>query len=214
MKNLLKLSVLLVIVSCISASCPEGINLLPRYGYKKKCAEQLAFDSEFLAECDKKFPNRKEAALYYVGAGWSYFGKNDLNTAMKRFNQAWLLDSTNAEVYSGFGQVTGMKGQFKSSIVELEKSLSIDSNNPKALQSIATSYGQYFFQTKDETYLQKCIASLKRCVRIEPNNARAFGQLTGAYSYMVQKDSARKYLLITDRINPADVNPEVRQMLK
>jgi len=38
--------------------------------------------------------------------------------------------------------------------------------------------------------------------------------LTVAYSYFNQKDSARKYLEITDRLDPKAVNPEVREMLK
>lgn len=201
------------LTSCSSTPCLEGINILPRYGYKRKCAEQIKFDLEFLSECDARFTSRKEAARYYIGSGWELFNKKDMDTAMKRFNQAWLLDSTNAEVYSGFGNVLGMKRQFKSSIVELEKSLIIVPDNPKAWESISTSYSQEFFQTKNPVLLQKSIYALKKCVKLEPFNARAFGQLTGSYSYMIQKDSARKYLSITDKLNPNAVNPEVRRML-
>ena len=132
---------------------------------------------------------------------------------MKRFTQAWLLDSLNADVYCGFGNILGTKNDFESSIPLLEKSVKLNSNNPKVYQSIASSYGQMFFQTKDIDFLNKTIENLKNVVRLEPKNAGAYGQLTGAYSYFYQKDSANKYLKIADKLDPKAVSPEVRKML-
>ena len=85
--------------------CPQGINLLPMYGRVQKCDEQLQDDDQFIIECDKHFANRAQATRFHIDKGWSYFYQNDLDMAMKRFNQAWLLDSTDADVYWGFGNV-------------------------------------------------------------------------------------------------------------
>ena len=183
------------------------------YGRQKKCTEQLNIDKDFFAECDLRFKNRKNASKFHTDKGWEYFYKNDFETSMKRFNQAWLLDSLNADTYWGFGNILGMRQQFKESITLLEKSISLNSTNPKVYESISTSFGQLFFITKDIKYLNNSIDNLKKSIRLDPKNARAYGQLTGAYSYFMEQDSALKYLKLTDKLDSNAVNPEVRQML-
>ncbi|QIK55162.1 hypothetical protein G7051_12750 [Dysgonomonas sp. HDW5B] len=85
-----------------SVDCQEGINLLPMYGRVNKCKGQLDIDAEFLKESDKKEPNRAKAAIDIMDLGWYYLHQGDTDTAMKRINQAWLLDSTNIAVYASF----------------------------------------------------------------------------------------------------------------
>ncbi len=204
----------LFFLNCTSTEkCPEGINLLPMFGGQPKCEEQLKDDRKFISECEAQFKNRQIASKYHVDKGWEYFYKTDYETSMKRFNQAWLLDSLNAEVYWGFGNLLGTKHEFRESIPLLEKSIKLNPANPKSYECIATSYGQLFFETKDVALLNKSIDNLKIATQLDPRNASAFGQLTGAYSYFTQKDSARKYLALTDRLDPKAVNPEVRKML-
>ena len=86
----------------VGVDCQEGINLLPMYGRVQKCKRQLDLDAEFLKESDKKEPNRAKAAIDMMDLGWYYLHQGDTNTAMKRINQAWLLDSTNIAVYASF----------------------------------------------------------------------------------------------------------------
>ena len=211
----MKYASLLLLIGCSTSSvnCPEGISLLPRYGSKPKCPEQIEADRAFLASCDKQFTSRKLASEHHTVAGWGFFEQRQLDTAMKRFNQAWLLDSTNADVYWGFASVLGMRQEFRASIPLFTKYLMLNPGKANAWEGLSTSYGQLFFQTKDVALLNKSIDALKNCVKIDPTNARAYGQLAGCYSYFVQKDSARKYLALADRLNPQVVNPEVRKML-
>jgi hypothetical protein len=89
----------------------------------------------------------------------------------------------------------------------------LNPNSAKTWQDASTSYGNVFFETKDKKYLDSAIYSLKRSVNLDPKNAQAYGQLTACYSYFMGKDSARKYLKITDQLDPNAVNPEVRTML-
>ena len=60
-----------------------------------------------LLESEKTFGDHKKASEYYVSKGWEYFYDNDDETSMKRFNQAWLLDNTNSQIYWGFGNLLG-----------------------------------------------------------------------------------------------------------
>jgi len=204
----------LFLLSCTSTEkCPEGINLLPMYGGQTKCVEQLKDDKIFLSESDAQFKDRKIAAKYLVHKGWEYFYKTDYETSMKRFNQAWLLDSLNADIYWGFGNLLGTKHEFRESLPLLEKSISLNPTNPKVYECIATSYGQLFFETKDVGLLNKTINNLKTSIELDPKSASAFGQLTAAYSYFTQRDSAKKYLALTDKLDSKAVSPEVRKML-
>lgn len=204
---------LFICFGCGQANCPKEINKLPQYGHAIKCKEQLGYDQEFLQDCDKHFKHRQEAAKYYLDRGWGFFYENQFDTAVMRFNQAWLLDSLNADTYWGFGNILGLRDKkFKESLTYFEKSLKLNPNNPRVWESASTSYGQLFFETKDIGLLNKSIEHLKTSIALEPN-ARTYGQLTAAYSYFMQKDSARKYLQITDELNPMAINPEVREIL-
>ena len=201
-------------ISCGQTDCPKDINKLPMFGHVKKCKEQIDSDNDFLKQCDKQFKNRKEAAKFHVDKGWEYFYKNQFETSMMRFNQAWLLDSLNADIFWGYGNILGLNNRnFKESLVYLEKSLKMNPDNARVWESASTSYGQLFFETKDINLLNTSIDYLKTSIKLEPNNARAYGQLTASYSYFMQKDSARKYLKITDKLDPSAVNPEVRKIL-
>ena len=62
--------------------------------------------------------------------------------------------------------------------------------------------------------LNKAIESLRKANSLDKNNPRILAQLTSAYSYFSQKDSAFKYLNLTDKIDPKAIHPEVRKLLK
>lgn len=212
MKRLVLLIVLIQLSCKSQTDCPEGINVLPMYGEVQKCAEQIKWDDEFLLASEKQFKDRKKAAAYYVSKGWEYFYKEDNDTAMKRFNQAWLLDKTNPEVYWGFGNLMGKKKEFEQSIHYLQRSIALEPKNAKVYESLSTSYGQLFFKTKEIKYLNLSIVNLKKVVKMEPKNGRAYGQLANSYSYFMQKDSLVKYIRKTDEIDAQFVNPEARKI--
>ena len=205
----------LLLTACSSTQdCPENINILPMYGNQKKCQEQIEIDQDFLKECDKVFKNRQQASKEYTKKAWGYFYKNDFDTAMKRFNQSWLLDSLNEETYWGFGNILGMQMKPEESLIYFDKSLKINPNNSNVWLGLGISHGQIFSKTENKDHLDKTIEYLKKSIQLNPKNALAYGQLTGAYSYFMEKDSALKYLELTDKLDPNAVNPEVREILK
>lgn len=176
-----------MLIGCGTASmnCPEGINLLPMYGTSSKCPAQINDDRTYIASCDQQFTSRKIASEYHSAAGCRCFEQRELDIAMKRFNQAWLLDSTNAEVYWGFASILGMKQQFQVSIPLFNNHLLLNPAKANAWEGLSTSYGQLFFRTKNIALLHKSISALKKCVKLDPVNARANAQLAGAYCYFV-----------------------------
>jgi tetratricopeptide (TPR) repeat protein len=216
----MKPNLIITILACLmisayaqSQDCQENINKLPMYGGVKKCKEQVEDDKEFLAACDKTGKNRRELSEHFVQRGWEYLRSGKADTSMMRFNQAWLLDSLNVNVYWGFADLLGMQHKFKESIPFFEQFLKSNPHNARVLQDESTTFGNLFFQTKDEKYLNSCISCLKKAANLDPKNPQLYGQLTSAYSYFMQKDSARKYLKITEQLDPNAINPEVKKLL-
>jgi Tfp pilus assembly protein PilF len=81
----------------LAASYP--LNEQPMFARQSKTpAEQKFFDS--VAKLGYSRPQGSDKS---VQLGWQYFfSKHDIATAMKRFNQAWLLDPDNGDAFHGF----------------------------------------------------------------------------------------------------------------
>ena len=201
-------------ISCVTENCVPDLNQLPEYGRQTKCQKEIEKDNKFILKCDSSFKDRKIAAKYYIKRAWNYFDEGKLDTAMFRFNQAWMLDSANADIYWGFGTLLGTRKQFKESIPFFKKSIKMNSLNPRVFESISKSYGQLFVRDTNMTHLDLAIDYLKTAISMDADNPRLYGKLTGLYVYFLQTDSARKYLNITDKLDSTAVNSEVREILR
>jgi hypothetical protein len=92
----------------------EPINTLPRYGSVPKTPALRKLDQQFVNSSLRQYHNdRRAASEGCVSQGWSHLYDSDLTTSMKRFNQAWLLDSTNCNVYYGFSACLSERGHAK-----------------------------------------------------------------------------------------------------
>jgi tetratricopeptide (TPR) repeat protein len=116
-----------------------NIRLLPKYGYKKKTEAQKNSDREFLETVLKKDSVPRSASDHLIALGFKYL-QTDIKTAMYRFNQAWLVDSTNTNVYWGFGAVYMTLKDLKRAKEQYTAGLALDRTNTRLL----TDYGTYF----------------------------------------------------------------------
>jgi tetratricopeptide (TPR) repeat protein len=186
---------MLLLSACTRAQdCPEGINLLPMYGNATKCKQQLESDKEFLAFCDSAYFSRKEASASHVDFGWMYFYDKDFDTSIKRFNQAWLLDSTNADVYWGFGVILGERKQYEESIEMLESSLEIYPEKERLWFCLAVSYNNLYGKTRDKNYIDILTERLTGAVKANPDNEKI--------ADLLQHAEAMKEVLDNIRDNP------------
>ncbi|MEA5258621.1 hypothetical protein VB264_12565 [Arcicella aquatica] len=213
MKQIILLSIVLFLNCSGAEDCPQNINILPMYGGVKKCKEQIEIDKDFLNECDRFFKNRNKAISHHLYRAWEYYYKNDFDTSMKRFNQAWLLDSTNADVYWGFGNILGRQLKFDESLIYFNKSLKLNAKNSKVWLSRGTSYAQMFIKNNDIKLLNKAIDNFRISVELDNKNVEAYSQLAIAYSYYMEKDSALVFLKITDKLDPNAINSEARKFI-
>jgi hypothetical protein len=89
------------------------IDQVPMYGGmdRSAVAELKAGDDKFIADVTAKFGTREKASRVWVEQGFAFYQQDKLDMAMRRFNQAWLLQSSNPEVYSGFASVLADQGK-------------------------------------------------------------------------------------------------------
>lgn len=116
-----------------------NIRLLPKYGHIAKTEAQREADKEFIATALQQDSTRRKASDHLVQLGFKYL-YGDIKTAMYRFNQAYLLDSTNTDIYWGFGGVYLTLGDYARAAEQYQEGLRIDPRNTHLL----TDYGTYF----------------------------------------------------------------------
>ena len=84
------------------AQQPRPLNEQPMYGGAQKTAAMIEADRKLIADAERQGLSRAQASDQTVMAGWQLFTRQqDSATAMKRFNQAWLLDPDNGDAYHG-----------------------------------------------------------------------------------------------------------------
>jgi len=93
-----------------------AINELPMFGHIQKTATQQESDKRFLAQMTKDGRSPEAAADYVARVGWSAFNQGDRSLAIKRFNQAWLLNPKNQFALWGFAAICVDRGQVEEAV--------------------------------------------------------------------------------------------------
>ena len=139
------------------------INELPMYGEREKTPEMLRNDADFIASIEKQNLSRKEGAEKVAQLGWSYLAKKDPATAMKRFNQAWLLDPENGTAYHGFAVMTAMRG---GPPAEVERFFKLAISKPQVEAEAFVDYGRFLWTEKR---LDESLTQLNKAFQLNPD---------------------------------------------
>ena len=206
---------IILAVTGLSASvpCPKGINQLPKYGRAKKCPEQLEADNKLMAQIEQQHGSRQKGAVVFVELGWQYLARNQVGTAMNRFNQAWLLDSLNEQIEWGFASVLARQGKHKEALLFFRIATKQNAANSNVWYGAAVAYGNVYGETKQVAYLDTAIVYLRKSIHLDNAYASAYAELAKVYHFYPQADSAKKYLAIADKINPTQVDWRIREMI-
>lgn len=92
--------------------------------------------------CEKKGVPISEAAIHQAKVGWDLYYKGDKLTAIKRFNQAWLLDNECLLAFVGFAVISRDRGNLKESIVYYKNAIELGLDDPR----IYNDYGLVLLQ--------------------------------------------------------------------
>jgi len=119
------------------------VNEMPMYNYDAPKTEDMKVaDYIFIAQMVEKEGSRENAALAAIEWGWSYYEKGDLASAMKRFNQAYLLDPSQGEAYTGMAVIVSDRDQNEEEVETLFR-LAISSG--KHTFVTYRNYGSFLF---------------------------------------------------------------------
>ncbi|MEZ2335823.1 tetratricopeptide repeat protein [Mucilaginibacter sp. RCC_168] len=118
----------------------DNIRLLPEYGHVPKTAEQIEADQRLIDTELKQNGTHRKASDQLIKLGFSYLYQGDIKTAMYRFNQAYLLDPKNENIYWGFGAVYSSFNDSKAAIAQYDKGLAMNPISSVILTDKATIY--------------------------------------------------------------------------
>ncbi len=167
MKNMKLLSSIifgLILSACAtnyeSSTANLPINMIPMYGYPtiEKTVAQKKSDEIFIATVIRNSGSRENGSNKFAGEGWRSFSAGDNATAMRRFNQAWLLNPNNYLVQWGFGAILWAQGKTDEAIIYYDNALSsIDDNEekPRLLTDAARAYSKKGFIEIDKLTSKK-----------------------------------------------------------
>jgi tetratricopeptide (TPR) repeat protein len=144
-----------VLVLSVNFAYADDRNLLPKYGDLPKAEWQKEADAAFIKAMDEKYHgDRKMASMDMAMRGWQYLAAGDLDDAMRRFNQAWLLNKKNGTALWGMAAIEASSGNFDDSLklfTEAEKFVGSDINFSV---DYAKALGKAGVQLKDDTLLK------------------------------------------------------------
>ncbi len=189
------------------------INLQPEYGNVVKSQQEIAEDKKFIDFVLKQDTTARKGSEDMVMLGFTYLYKGDLVTAMRRFNQAWLLDPKNEDAYWGFGSVYFYFNDEQQASKQLEKGLLINPNSPNLLTDKATIYMDFYINKHDPNYLTKAIDLFTRSYKIDPNNQNTLFKLSAAYYYEKDCLNARKFYDECMKLGGKPITPEYTEAL-
>jgi tetratricopeptide (TPR) repeat protein len=138
--------------------------------------------------------------------GWEYFNEGQVDTAMYRFNLAWLLNSDNKDAYWAFGLVTANQGKAEEAIGYYEKALTFDANNSLLLSDIASAYLAEYKAKPKKKVLKKAAGYLDKSVAADTSNAFALFNLSKVKFYEKDYPAAWSYLHKSRKLDMAQID--------
>ena len=190
------------------------INLRPEYGNVTKTKEQIGLDNEFIETVLKQDTTRIKGSEHLVKLGFTYLYRGDLETAMKRFNQAWLLNSQNENAYWGYATVYFRFDDRDEAKRQLDKGLSINPNSSNILTDEATISMSFYMDSGNKTELNKAIALFNQSYKIDPKNQNTLVKLSTAYYYSKDCVNALKYYNECMKLGGQQISPGYEDALK
>ena len=175
-----------------------NIRLLPKYGNVEKTEKQKESDNEFIETILKQDSTHRKGSDHLIDLGFKYLYR-DIKTAMYRFNQAYLLDSTNTDIYWGFGAVYMTLGKYEKAKEQYEEGLKIEPENTHLLTDYGTYLMAQYYELKpiDEenalANLDSAITYMTKSYKLDPEDQNTTFKLSILYWNKGDCENAWKY---------------------
>jgi tetratricopeptide (TPR) repeat protein len=189
------------------ATAQSADNLLPKYGLLPETDGQKAADKAFISGMDHDYHgDLKKAANDMALRGWQYLKQGDPDDAMRRFNQAWLLDKTNGTALWGMAAIEADKEKYDDSLklfAEAEKSAGGEIN---FTVDYARTVGAAAIARNDDALLKDALDRFQHIYEKAPQNVR---NLQNWATILYQKD---RYSEAWSKVKLAEATPNKNQL--
>ncbi len=111
------------LAAALAAAENPSPDTLPMFGQPRiaRTDEQKKADEAFVLDSTLRYGNRQAASNALATQGWAAIRSKQLDLAMQRFNQSWLLNPKNYSAFWGFGAVLSERGRLGEAVEQLEK---------------------------------------------------------------------------------------------
>jgi len=138
----------------------DGTEKLPLFGQPKipRPEHLKKADEDFIRDSTLRYGNRLAASNALASQGWAAIRNKQIDLAMLRFNQAWLLNPKNFSAFWGFGAVLSERGKLAEAIEHLEtaRDLIEDPNQRVALLSdLGAVHSEYAVRMPKDRQLER-----------------------------------------------------------
>lgn len=162
-----------LILFSASPSLADDRNLLPKYGSLPKTEWQKEADTVFISGMNEDYHgDLKKASSDMAARGWQYLAAGDLANAMRRFNQAWLLNNENGVALWGMAAVEASSGKLDESLklfAEAEKFVGDELNFSV---DYARAIGIVGVKRKDDALLKDAFDRYERIYQKAPQHTK------------------------------------------
>ncbi len=173
---------------------PSGPQRLqPLYGGLTAAQAQQAVGANVLADVDRSFASRPEASKFFSNKGFEYLQENQPDTAIVRFNLAWVLDPQNPDPYRGLAVLLSRRPDASPEAVQalVLQGLAVAPTNPLLLVDAAnTALGRYELSKKKKE-LQQANDYVQRALLADSTSASAWQ--TQAHIHYYQENYAEAW---------------------
>lgn len=122
------LALVLPLTSCVTGPTEQRIDNIPMYGQPNILRPDVLkkADEDFIRQASSGFGGSRETAsrAWYAEAE-QFMNRGDLDYAMRRYNQSWLLNPNSYLPYWGFARVMLQRGKMDEAIEYFEKSIKL-----------------------------------------------------------------------------------------
>jgi hypothetical protein len=191
-----------------SLAWSQDLSLLPKYGSAPRTAQQQEADAAFIAQVDARYQgDRLRAARDIAERGWQALSQGNAAEAMRRFNQAWLLDQRSAHAIWGMAAVAGNSDQ------GLLASLSLFSEAEKLLPediNLAVDYARAMGFAGAAVGSAPILAEADR--RYAAIHQKAPGHTLNLQNWAIANYSRGDYRAAWEKIRLAEATPQKAQL--
>ena len=216
--------VLLLSLLSLTVAQAGNSNLMPKYGNLPKSDDEKAVDNRFIEEMERQFDHdRNKAAQAVAQRGWEIFRSGDAVTAIKRFNQAWLLDPKNVLALWGMATVSASRNDLKTAVplfleAQSFKAKAFRDEDVNLNVDCAKAMSMLAVQSKDASMMKEAMARFDRLAMDAPRHPMNWQNwaialyFTGDYAGAWEKLAKMEALGLPQKADPGFIDALSQKM--